>query len=342
MRGLLHGEGAAAEHAARTDNPHAVTAAQAGADPAGSAAAVQNLLAGHTADLDNPHQVQASQIPCLPWDNVSEAVSDINNQLNKSAETQYKWAKSQYQLSQAGTSSSFTLAYDDRASASKTVYYAAEVAMTADHQAVLVDPIILNYTPGTSSNYLSTLRGKYVAGSAAGTPYYVSPTATIRESTASAGSRFYQYLEPSYKVSVVRQSLGYVYSESRNAYPDAGEQDGYYYEYAGEENTPVIPKIVTGTYTGSGTYGASNKNSLTFPFVPKFVAIQCDDANENCFFVHNAGYANSNYGSARQVLDVTWDDTNKIMSWYILNSSTEAARYQLNGSGKVYKYVAIG
>lgn len=295
-------------------------------DPAGSAAAVQNLLAGHTANLDNPHQVQASQIPCLPWENVAEAISDINNQLNKTAETQYKWAKSQYQLSQAGTSSAFTLAYDDRVTTSKTVYYSAEVSMTADHQAVLVNPITLNYTPGNIASYLSTLRGKYAAVSATGTPYYVSPTATIRESTASVGSRYYQYLEPSYKVSVVRQSLGYVYSEIRHTYPDAGERDGYYYEYAGEENTPVIPKIVTGTYTGTGA-----AQTILLGKRPKAVLLG-GDGYDSAGVYYKATMVISNYSPLSTIAIV---DTGFTVSG---NTSATTA---FSKSGVTYWYVAL-
>ena len=50
-----------ADHEARVDNPHAVTAAQAGADPAGSAATVQGNLNTHEADQSNPHNVTAAQ-----------------------------------------------------------------------------------------------------------------------------------------------------------------------------------------------------------------------------------------------------------------------------------------
>lgn len=33
-------------------------------------------------------------------------------------------------------------------------------------------------------------------------------------------------------------------------------------------------KIATGSYTGTGTYGSRNPNSITFPFVPKFFILQ--------------------------------------------------------------------
>lgn len=55
-------DGAAQDaHIASTANPHSVTAAQAGADPAGSAATVQANLGVHIADSTNPHNVTALQ-----------------------------------------------------------------------------------------------------------------------------------------------------------------------------------------------------------------------------------------------------------------------------------------
>lgn len=244
-------------------------------DPAGSAAAVQNLLAGHTANLDNPHQVQASQIPCLPWDNVLDAVSDINNQLNKTAETQYKWAKSQYQLSQAGTSTRFVTVNAGKLPYSHTIYYANEVTVTADHKVMLVNPTALTYTgqqiEDSRATYISLLAGKYVSHSSAATAsvFYIGPNPSIVCTYNSSDKTYTQYFTPAYTVSVVRQSLGYVYSEIRHTYPDAGEQDGYYYEYAGETNTAVIPRIVTGSYTGDGT----STRSIILPFTPKLVIV---------------------------------------------------------------------
>ncbi len=53
-------------HLSNTSNPHAVTAAQVGADVAGSAAAVQSNLNTHTSDTSNPHSVTTAQIGAIP------------------------------------------------------------------------------------------------------------------------------------------------------------------------------------------------------------------------------------------------------------------------------------
>lgn len=49
-------------HTSNLANPHATTAAQVGADPAGSAAVVQTDLNSHKANLANPHSTTAAQV----------------------------------------------------------------------------------------------------------------------------------------------------------------------------------------------------------------------------------------------------------------------------------------
>ncbi len=54
------------DHTSDTSNPHNVTAAQAGADPVGSASSVQDNLDTHTSDTTNPHNVTATQAGAIP------------------------------------------------------------------------------------------------------------------------------------------------------------------------------------------------------------------------------------------------------------------------------------
>lgn len=58
-----------AGHVNDQNNPHVVTAAQAGADPVGSAATVQSALDTHVADVANPHQVDFMQAGAAPHEN---------------------------------------------------------------------------------------------------------------------------------------------------------------------------------------------------------------------------------------------------------------------------------
>lgn len=69
-------------HEVNNNNPHNVTAAQAGADPSGSALAVQNNLNTHSSDTQNPHNVTRLQISAAPQSHVD----DTGNPHNVTAE----------------------------------------------------------------------------------------------------------------------------------------------------------------------------------------------------------------------------------------------------------------
>lgn len=129
-------------------------------------------------------------------------------------------------------------------------------------------------------------------------------------------------------------------------------------------------KIEVGSYVGTGTYGSSNPNSLTFGFVPKMVCIfeyttdssgrsrgTLLDAVKPTIFCDmlttsykpgglsinqtSTGFnlSSSNSGSAEYVAKKSSDG--KTISWYCSDSST-GTKAQGNISGQVYKYFAIG
>ena len=89
-------------------------------------------------------------------------------------------------------------------------------------------------------------------------------------------------------------------------------------------------RIAKGTYTGKGDYGSSNKNSLTFPFVPYLVIVYYsgDELQLMQGFTRGSGYSNKN-------ITVSW--SGKKVSWYSSNSASE----QYNTAG-TYHYIAFG
>lgn len=103
-------------------------------------------------------------------------------------------------------------------------------------------------------------------------------------------------------------------------------------------------QIEVGTYNGTGVYGSSNKNSITFSFVPKMVLIR-DQAATNLnymqmvspyIFGNQTFFTSTDMSSFRkQVVDIS--DTT--MNWY---SDGGSAMTQMNASGKVYEWIAIG
>jgi len=112
------------------------------------------------------------------------------------------------------------------------------------------------------------------------------------------------------------------------------------------------PKIATGSYIGTGTYGSGYPQSLTFAFVPTCVFIMgpLRDANNGSTkgfvaFFHGvatyAGVSPVNYTSGT----VSWSGNS--VSWYSSDISggsypTYTQFAQLNGNSSNYYYIAIG
>lgn len=127
-------------------------------------------------------------------------------------------------------------------------------------------------------------------------------------------------------------------------YPETGIADGYEYVYFGVpfENAVTAPAIATGSYTGTGTYGASNPNSLTFDFEPKLVicgiattGLKPDDTYWSNGFVWYFGTPIQYTGNGK-IINMRVDGNT--LSWYSSNDMTS----QLNYSATAYNYIAIG
>ena len=135
----------------------------------------------------------------------------------------------------------------------------------------------------------------------------------------------------------------YLHSTDRNAYPDSGTQDGYEYEYLGIpfDNAVTAPKIETGSYVGTGTYGQANPNTLTFGFKPKAVIISINGTSTYGGAIFMSGQTRSSYAGVAYNVDssnmphLTWNENS--VSWY----STNRSYYQLNET-YTYNYLAIG
>lgn len=135
-------------------------------------------------------------------------------------------------------------------------------------------------------------------------------------------------------------STDYVTAATPDAYPPE-ESDGYEYTQYGRIGEKSV--IESGTYVGTGTYGASNQNSLTFPYPPKLVIVWCPNASSSGGYngVTNPMLLAHGYNGITEVSDSAWGgitatwDGNTV-SWYAVNAET-----QKNASGKTYYYVAF-
>ena len=116
-------------------------------------------------------------------------------------------------------------------------------------------------------------------------------------------------------------------------------------------NTPIqIPnsqilggvQIETGSYTGTGTYGSSHPNSLTFEFEPKALCIVEDGQNTEggILWINplKRGRAIPANTDNSYYCYLTW--SGKTVSWYDIEDRN--SMYQHNVSGTTYHYIAIG
>ena len=190
------------------------------------------------------------------------------------------------------------------------------------------------------SDYGTTLLGKYL--DTTGLAHEVGIIFIPTNATINYYNGRQVEIKNSYVISVGydenRAFVSYVNSPSPDAYPPA-VSDGYTYTLLGQLGDKV--RIATGSYTGTGTYGASNPNSLTFGFVPKFLSIGLiskdndgyTKSNDNILLMSNGGFC-SGYDNRNLYGRVN----GKTVSWYNVNS----AEQQLNAKDYEYGYIAIG
>lgn len=242
------------------------------------------------------------------------------------------------------------------------VYYSSAVSVNEDTGVVsLVNPVLW---PGQSGSRIDDLLGKYVQSN---TAFTVNSAGTVivevlrlanQMSSDSATSTYGIYnnayftivSSESYTIDAGEWSM--VSSADRNAYPDSGESGGFAWVYNGIpfKKMPFMPQIATGSYTGTGTYGASNPSSLTFDFVPKMLFILESSKDGRPIFsifctwpeALSSSYAHYGYTALTSALTITGTKafakfTGTTFSWY----ATDSARNQMNSNEYNYRYIAI-
>lgn len=110
-------------------------------------------------------------------------------------------------------------------------------------------------------------------------------------------------------------------------------------------------QVAVGSYTGTGSAGSSSKNSLTFDFEPKIVFITAENIHTTTL-VNGRTIGPSWSSNAASGGSITTEFSGNTVTWYCHNaaiwSGNESfggnltAENQLNSSGVVYRYVAIG
>lgn len=95
-------------------------------------------------------------------------------------------------------------------------------------------------------------------------------------------------------------------------------------------------QVYTGSYVGTGTSGASNPNTLTFPFKPQMVFVSSSQRSYSTApMLRNSSRSSTGTGSSNLDITVQWTDNG--VSWY-----ASTIDHQLNYSGITYYYIALG
>ena len=244
-------------------------------------------------------------------------------------------------------------------STTTSIYYSENINIDQNDGSVsLLDRKTARVSPSDPKE--STLRGKYISNAynATNNIYYVAEDADINNYPLDED---YYVVIPLSDVKIVGSEIytghytgpwEYLYSSDQGTYPDSGIVDSYEYQYLGIpfENAREAPKIATGSYVGTGMYGAGNPNTLTFEFEPKIViiSVELDTTSQNnrsiASFVMIRGQTSSIpefAGSNRQANTVAFNENT--VQWY--NASNQGAQLNTAPSGsiiKAYYYIAIG
>lgn len=98
-------------------------------------------------------------------------------------------------------------------------------------------------------------------------------------------------------------------------------------------------RIEVGSYVGTGTYGSSNPNTLTFGFVPKLVIIGPDSFRNIFVWVYGAEKVGTSLDGDGAGYGCYTSLSGKTLSYYTDKSSSSA---QMNFNSLIYNYIAIG
>ena len=89
-------------------------------------------------------------------------------------------------------------------------------------------------------------------------------------------------------------------------------------------------RIVYGSYTGSGLYGADNPNTLSFSGYPLAVFL-----NNSVFLIQGTASYSADLEYPNATSTVSWSGNS--VSWY----NSVSAKWQFSSEGGTYRYVAL-
>lgn len=188
----------------------------------------------------------------------------------------------------------------------------------------LNSPVVYSFYTNSNGNSRDLIKGKFVTRTDNSPPwvkdgaiYYIPTDAVI------------SYVSTWYEIDRYQPVTGY-----------AAIPAGTTIEYLGKLGDKA--RVQFGSYVGTGTYGSSNPNALTFDFVPKMVFVWGFGNSSGNSLYYQFMFYGENYTSIyigdgnSNSTKVSWDS--KTVSWY-----HNGDRYQqLNESSRTYRFFAIG
>lgn len=276
----------------------------------------------------------------LGSDAVPDDVLKILSRFQSGLGNEYLWGKQQTKDIESlinETSTSFGWA--------ATCNYSDSVVLS-DGVVTLVAPV-----SSTFEDAKTILQGKYFSS-----PTYQSGKVFKAKTVTQVGSQ--QTVPITFSEVVLTPTLvtvGYVNSADADAYPPSAP-DGYAYTPLGQLGNKT--QIETGSYVGTGTYGSSNPNTLTFGISAKLVIINKISGGvvptqvPNYYFAIFTPFslpetpAGNGYSYTFMPSELSPSSyanagfSQKTLTWYF--TGTNADRYQFNESGATYSYLAIG
>ena len=155
-----------------------------------------------------------------------------------------------------------------------------------------------------------------------------------------------RYVEIHYAYTITLTATHYseiVSSTNPSAYPIDG--DGWTYtSLSNIPSSPGFSKIETGSYIGTGAYGESNPNTLTFDSPPKLVLIHANSSSvavlASAAFIYGSAFGSSLADDYISELHLIW--SGNTLSWYRYGGGAITGDvWQLNASGVEYYYAAV-
>lgn len=200
------------------------------------------------------------------------------------------------------------------------IKYGASVSVTDTGTASIASESELTVTSDSNQSAVDKLKGKFFRFSQL--PF-----------SSSAFSVGKIYFFPANTV-FTKQSSGNWYASKYQTVTSHGKTEPEYtIEYLGKLGDKARVQVVS--YVGTGTYGESNPNSLTFDFVPKAIMVRDNDkVNRFLDAIYGMEFAVVDYDSGRFV-SMIWNK--KTVSWYSDSDNYD----QMNSTGVEYYAVAI-